>query len=71
MNKDKDKYNQIHDTLVDFLGRKPNTLELSMLYAKIPDNIKLKADMWGWSDKGVGDDLYFFIRENSSILNAI
>lgn len=64
-------YNQIHDSLVDILGRKPKENEIKYMSTRIPDAISYKAEQWGWYDTEVRDELYRYIKVSIRYLDLL
>lgn len=57
---------ELHDVLWDGLvdnDIEPNDTVMNEWAAKIPQQIRGLAMMWGWGDTEVREDLYAFIKE--------
>lgn len=58
---DSDAYAAIHDTFLSATGTIPESSVVSLIYADMPEEIKLKTGQRDWNDTEVRDDLYKFI----------
>lgn len=57
----------LHDVLWDGLldnDIEPNDTSMAEWNAKIPQDIRHLAQMWGWGDTEVRETLYVFIKSN-------
>ncbi|MEK5071780.1 hypothetical protein [Sporosarcina sp. FSL K6-1508] len=62
----KNKQFCIHDSFVQVLGRKPSESETNRIANELPNHIIKLAEMWGWNDTEVGDNVYLWISDNIS-----
>jgi len=53
----------IHDAFYDLTGTAPIKEIVTVLYAIMPEDIKLEADRWGWSDTDVNVKVYGFVDD--------
>lgn len=58
-----DKHNVIHDCFYSFTGNVPTEKIINEISDKLPENIKLLAKQWGWSDTEVREFTYCFIKD--------
>lgn len=56
--------NTINDCYVDVVGEKPSNEQIEVIYNLLPQHIKDEANMWGWNDTVVGDDVCEWISDN-------
>jgi hypothetical protein len=62
---------QIHDTYVDLRNEVPSRVEVLRMVSKVPEDIKLLADQWGWGDTEVGDALFRWMKQELGLNNNV
>ena len=60
----KDRNNVIFDCYYDIRDAVPNKYKIQDIADKLPYDLKLQADMWGWDDTEVRESVYKWIEEN-------
>lgn len=63
-----EEINCIHDVLVDLNIQPTNKLIKNVIYT-LPLEIKKEAEIWGYTDTVVRDNIWTFVKENLQIFN--
>ena len=56
--------NVIHDCYYDIHDAVPDKSKIEEIADKLPEDLKVHADTWGWDDTEVRESVYKWIEEN-------